>query len=229
MRPDPCRGFTLIEIMVALALASLTALAAMTLYRHSAQALFADENSAAQLARQDSQLIAALLGMQTHVQEAGFGIEAAQPGADLFSAPTQDDIAPDADGKLPLLTLASGNHNALFWRARPDLDRAQLQCRGLLFSRQAIYLLRPFSAGDCSAPGDVLPAKWNRIRWRATPLASGLPTSQSLRFSLAAGSCSPYNAGAVGNYQRVLLQLRDATQHLDRDFVSCLINFPAKT
>ncbi|SDS65057.1 hypothetical protein SAMN05216198_2434 [Halopseudomonas litoralis] len=138
MRGQRQRGISLISLMVGLLVSLLAVMGMMALYR---TVMHTTAESGA-YARLSSERSAALLGAHAYLQEAGFGMEGAAPGADLIVCTSNT-----SQGQLRGSDCApSGRGNLLLWRLLGVDENAGVQCAGLLITAAgALEHLQPQS------------------------------------------------------------------------------------
>lgn len=177
-------GFTLVELLVGLLLASLLMLTMLTLFK---QVSHIGLNSSED-AEYEAQLEIGMLTIQKLIQNAGYG------------SGSHDDI----------VTGTYDSNDAIFWRFANDFDATPLvfQCRGFGIKIEAsgsqyIHHLLLLKATPCIET-DLVDENWT-IEQRIASVKSDQSTDPVFQFSLATGECVPFgiNQGSITGDKRV--------------------------
>ena len=183
------RGMSLIGLLIGLLISGICMLGGLTLYRDLVQ-VTADSNYDTAL---DGQIASAMVQMQLHLQEAGFGLDnSMEPAIDIESHIDQQ---------------------SFYWRRAGDPTAVPAEpavvCRGLRESAITIgdtdfQMLHLLTAANCSVNGDLKSMNWQlgselaRFQMLAKLEDYLTPRTQKtlFDFNLVEGDCSPYGAGA---------------------------------
>lgn len=193
------RGATLTGLMVGLMISMVVVLATLGLY----QSLVRATGTAQQDTRQDTLRSASLLSAGMALQDAGFGLEAPDPQAQLLRVAAQAGVA-------------------LLWMQNTGAQSGP-QCTGLFAPDRGGLLRLPAQA--CT---DL--AGWNWQAGLAPLLAAAADQPPQPRVAIAlepSAACSPYGM-SLGPFQapRVVLASRSHTG-VELTSTHCLVNFAA--
>ncbi len=148
-------GISLISLMVGVTISLITAVAMLTMFRHSIRIT---ANTTA-MSKQDGERSSAMTIAPMLLQDAGFGINNAAVGTNIVAL-SGATLAGTTLGGTPVTSGA--NANAVVWRHQ---TAATLQCSALLaIPEKGLSLLGPIT---CAALTD-----WSTASWTTQPLAS---------------------------------------------------------
>ncbi|AMC33633.1 PilW family protein [Janthinobacterium sp. B9-8] len=198
-------GVSLISMMVGITISLITAVAMLTLFRHSIKI----STDTTQISKQDAERSSAMTIAPILLQDAGFGITDASVSSHIIAL---KGAAFSVANKLSGTTAASGETaNALVWLRNLGTN---FECSALFAAPdKGLMLLGPI---NCSAL-----TEWSTASW---PPAKPLASLGTFNFVLSntAGTCSQFGYASLGK-ATVTIQSNNATGQAIRS-QSCLSN-----
>lgn len=203
------RGATLISLMTGLVISMILVLATLMLYQRMVRATTAARSDA----RADAQRSAAFLAAGIAVQEAGYGIDAAQAGTHLVVL-TGAALAGSSLSGTPAALGSTGN--AVVWT---ENTTGIPRCSALLAptgsGRGGLRKLGPIACADATA--------FAGLAWTALPLSDAPAAPVAITWQAAA--CTPFGISAGTASQKVLLALTaDNSNGVALETSQCLAN-----
>lgn len=234
------QGFTLVELMVGLAISMIIILTMMTLFKNTSRSVFGQSgNSSTSVAglipsaKQDGQLSTALLTMQNILQSAGYGIDATtNTHLQLISGASLNTSTNKLSGTTSTISASGATGNTIVWQnnlAFAD-GSSDYTCHGLVSDSltRAVYLI------EAPAPCNSLSTTWNTVAWSKQTLIEPnvLPTAMTFT-ALSDTGCSPYGislqASTVTSASIAGLQVNisyaNSSVNSSNSYSVCLSNF----
>lgn len=244
MRMNRNRGFTIVELMVGLAVSMIIVLAMMTLFKNTSRSVYgkgtdttASVRGLMPSARQDGQLATALLTLQNKLQSAGFGISSAALNTNIVLITGATLSGTTLSGTNTAISTSDASGNALLWESNLDYPTGSSTCHGILSdsTTRAVYLLEATAPTPCNS----LKTNWNTstIVWSTKTLIEPnlLPSAITLTAKQGTG-CSPYGisiqASSVATATAGLMitvGYANSSDNSGNTISLCLSNFAAGT
>ena len=232
------KGFTIVELMVGLAVSLIIILAMTTLFKNTSRQVYGKGTDATEgvrglipSARQDSQLATSILTIQNKLQSAGFGISSAELDTNILLITGAALSGTTLSGTNTTLSPSGVSGNAILWESNLDYPTDSRTCHGILSdsTTRAVYLLEAISPTPC----DSLKTNWNTstIVWSTKTLieANLLLSAITLTTEPGAG-CSPYGSVATATAGLLItLGYANSSTNTANTTSLCLTNFVSGT
>ena len=205
-------GVTLISLMVGLMISMIVVLATLMLFQRTVRATTAARSDA----QADAQLSAAFLSASIAMQEAGYGIDAAQADSHLVVV----ENATLDNSTLSGTSAAQGDAgNAVVWA---ENTTGTLRCSALLAPRGegqgGLLKLGPVACADA--------ASFAGLAWTNQPLSTS--PAEPVTITWQAADCSPFGIAASTGANKVLLTLSAPNSNgVSLQTSQCLLNVSA--
>ena len=202
------RGTTLISLMIGLAISMIVVLATMMLFQRTSRVT----GEARRDAQADAQRSAAFLAANMALQEAGYGINAAQTGTHLV-------VLTDAQLTGTALTgtpaAADANGTAVVWKENAMGGTDTTRCSGLLASNgNEPAGLRKLGPATCTDASNFAAVEWSSQALSKTPVTFKWEAASCSSFGIAPITpASTPASGAGAGTQQVLLTLSSANSN----------------